>query len=360
MRCRALLLLVLVPLLGLALCTSACRVDEGDDPASIELHAAPAGWPSLAGRPPLGFAVGFRSELQARGDLGMRDYLTKVECIAGCTVEALASAAHPRYPSFRLTPLARKVTVRAHVAGAGPDNSDLVIERELVAEDSGLGGDHEGAGPGMPFLADMTIAWRLRPRSESAAWEPELSKVAFTGPFEIVAEERSTEGINVWFRARAPGRGTLVHRHGALEAAYPLQAVALADVRALHVAEAVGDAFAGHVSLRALLAPKLVVGLEKQKAAWVVFETASGELGIGGAGECLPAPGAGFALARQTSYGNWTTDPWTQGFYATELPTAEQLRNQPTLMLEGGRMPGTSVLLLQVGDVQGSVEVETK
>lgn len=325
----------------LLLCLSAlgCAEEELDDPAVIELTAATPNISYDLGAKRPAFAVGLRSELRAHD--GSRRMLKAVSCTEGCRVESLPSQIHPRFPSFRLTPLAKTFKVHVTAIGThGSESPDVVFDRELTAVDAPLATEQDGAGPGTPFVEGMTLTWRLGVKDPSAAWEPARSNVTVTPPFTLANRGASLDRVVVDIRASAPGRGTLVHRNGDVEVRHELIAVALADIRALHAVRVTE----GLPNLRAANAGELVI--TGRTKLWIAFETTGGVFGLGGAGESLPAPGANFTVRAPNDY---------QGSSYVERDVAT-LRSQPQLALEPTK-PGRSKLLLRVGDVQDSVDV---
>jgi hypothetical protein len=344
-------MLLVVP--GAVACLQANSSEKLVSPANMSVR--PLDWKRSR------FTLGLPAEVAVFGgefDSPIADIRTAVCADGSCLAERSAHG-------FSITPL--KPTFHLHLEGenkatwtADPSlHAPFAIDRELQTTDKPFGGVHDGAGPGMPFLTGMTLTWGLGPADGAAAWPRELTEVTVTGPFELGPKPASAPGafdlVPVAIHSTHAGEGTLTCKVLSVTRTYALKTFPIEEVRSLHVAPATANAFDEPVDLRAIATDRLelpVVPKDAYQPAtsrfWVVFETASGDLGIAGGGDSTPDASALYELF------TYVATP-----RSGEPATPMDALNAPSLGLSGHR-PGDAKLTLRVGHVTSVVDVTVR
>lgn len=338
---------------------TACSDRRQRDVADEELVVAAVPINAWSRFPERRFGIGLASEVRVFGDLGIEHFIRQARCLDdGCTIEARPNEIDPRHPMFILTPKAHTFRIRLELDERVP----TVIERNVEAVDGTMFALHRGAGPGVPFVAGMQVTWYVGTKELNVSWDPTLSSITVTPPFELVNAPivgGGSEGDSlIRVTVRAPEdlatttTGALEHRNGDAATSFSLIAVPRADVAKLHVAPAPDapsrDDVEDEKTIAALSEDSIIVPLYRPRWAWVVFQTRSGRFGLAGAGECLPARNATFGI-----------EPPYVPYYSFDIgddAKAWRPEDQPTLGLRAGSK-GASQLILAFGDVTNTIDV---
>jgi hypothetical protein len=289
------------------------------------------------------FSIGLPAELNvhARGYSSGDTELSTVTCPDGsCITERAKTTYHPR-GGWYVTAL--RPSFRLHIEGATYDGVRVNLDRDLAARVAPFTGDHDGAGPSMAVVEGTTLTWGLGPRDVGTVWDADRMTLDVSGAFErIDFPTFGTQFVNVRFRARDVGDGTVSLHIGALDKSYRVKAVALADVTKVHVAPVI-NAFEDQRPLGSIVLDRVELGVTTGVSSdegggrfWIVFETRTGEMGIASARSATPDPFGHYVLAPP--------------------PLTSEQADPPFLRLLGQK-PGTSKLQLTVGAATAAVDV---